>query len=192
MEGNGNNMIRVITGSAKNRKLFAPQSGTKPLTDRIKVSIFDLIRDFIPEAKVLDLYAGSGAFGIEALSRGAAIAIFVDMSSESCEVINRNLQLTNLGSKAEVKQSGVNQFLASNSELFDIIFLDPPFPDDISYKLSGLIKSIGALKDDGVIILRIPAAEVSPETLEEKGITIRKVYEKEYGISRVIFYRIVK
>lgn len=182
-------MIRVITGSAKNRKLFAPQSGTKPLTDRIKVSIFDLIRDFIPKANVLDLYAGSGAFGIEALSRGATKAVFVDMGSESCEVINKNLRLTNLESKAEVKQIGVNQYLAANSELFDIIFLDPPFPDDISYKLSGLTKSITALKDDGVIIFRIPSSEESPETMQEKGISISKVYEKEYGVSRVIFYR---
>jgi 16S rRNA (guanine(966)-N(2))-methyltransferase RsmD len=123
--------MRIITGTAKGKKLKTPIQGTRPLTDRIKTSIFDLVRDFIPNSNVLDLYAGSGSFGIEALSRGATSAIFVDTAKKAIDCIKENLLNTKLHEKAKVIKAKVNDFLVQTPEKFDLIFLDPPFADKI-------------------------------------------------------------
>lgn len=175
-------MLRVITGTAKGRKLISPESGTRPLTDRIKTVIFDLIKDLIPESHVLDLFAGSGAFGIEALSRGAAEATFVDIGNESINCIETNLANTKLRDKAIISKSDVNDFMMSTDRTFDIIFLDPPFDDQREVDLP-LISRV--LKDNGLLIFRT----VQNKPIDKEKIPFEIVHQKIIGVSKVIFLK---
>lgn len=175
-------MLRVITGKAKGRKLEVPSRGTRPLTDRIKVSIFDLIRDFIEGAIVLDLFAGSGTFGIECLSRGAKYADFVDLGGEACEIISRNLYSTKLYDQASIHQTHSHEFIANTQLTYDIIFSDAPFDIDLDLDLEGISRIIN---DDGIIIVRI---EIVKELLLRTK-KLELVYEKQYGKSRVFFLK---
>lgn len=175
-------MLRVITGRAKGIRLDAPTKGTRPLTDRIKTSIFDLIRDFIPGGNILDLYAGSGAFGIETLSRGAASCTFIDLSNEAIDIIENNLEKTNLFENASVIQKNVNDFIVDTKEIFDIVFLDPPFDDKTEPDFSGLQKIV---KEDGIIIYR--TVQNKRVELEKTELTI--ILQKIYGKSKVLFLR---
>ncbi len=175
-------MLRVITGQAKGIKLEAPKKGTRPLTDRIKTSLFDLISDFIPNSKVLDLYAGSGAFGIEALSRGAEEATFVDLGIEAINCIEANLEKTRLADKATIIQKNVNDYIVETKEKFDIIFLDPPFDQDIEPDFSALGK---ILSNEGILIYRT----VQNKKIDINKTTLISVFQKIYGKSKLIIMR---
>ena len=122
--------MRVIAGSAGGIRLAVPKRGVRPTMDRVKAAIFSSLGEAIIGARVLDLFAGSGALGIEALSRGAASAIFVEHDRESAEAIEKNLAKTKL--KGRVRCQNVFNFLdqQSNSEKFQIIFADPPYEKD--------------------------------------------------------------
>ena len=120
--------MRVITGSARGRRLETLEGeDVRPTTDRVKEAVFSIIQ-FETEGRVfLDLFAGSGQMGIEALSRGADSAYFVDNSKKSVETVKRNLKTTRLEDRAKVFQMDYRSFLAANSKSFDIVFLDPPY-----------------------------------------------------------------
>jgi 16S rRNA (guanine(966)-N(2))-methyltransferase RsmD len=175
--------MRVITGTAKSMILQVPEKGTRPLTDRIKTSIFDLINEFIADANVLDLYAGSGGFGIEALSRGAKNATFIDLSGESVHLIQQNLEKTKLIEKGRIVQSKVNDFIIQTDESYDIIFLDPPFDAVNDEDFSALSAT---LNDDGILIYRLPTRK-KPEDIET--FPLNQVYRKQYGKSIVMFFK---
>lgn len=129
--------MRIITGSAKGRKLKMPKGGkTRPAMDMVKGSTFNIIAGFVAEARFLDLFAGSGNLGIEALSRGASFAAFVDSSYECVKTIKENLQLTRLGDKAQVHCMDCLKYLKVNkADPFDVVFIDPPY-------LKGLLQPI--------------------------------------------------
>ncbi|WP_256761472.1 16S rRNA (guanine(966)-N(2))-methyltransferase RsmD [Cohnella sp. WQ 127256] len=123
--------LRVISGQAKGHPLKAvPGNNTRPTTDKVKESLFSIIGPYFDEERVLDLFAGTGGLGIEALSRGAASAVFIDSSSQSIEVIKQNLSATRLAERAEVFRNdarrALNQ-LARVGKPFDLIFVDPPY-----------------------------------------------------------------
>ncbi|PYK75968.1 MAG: 16S rRNA (guanine(966)-N(2))-methyltransferase RsmD, partial [Verrucomicrobia bacterium] len=119
--------MRVIAGSAGGIRLAVPKRGVRPTMDRVKAAIFSSLGDAVAGARVLDLFAGSGALGIEALSRGASFAMFVEEDRQSAEIIERNLAKTKL--KGRVRQQDVFDFLRhiSGAETFQIIFADPPY-----------------------------------------------------------------
>ncbi len=173
---------RIIAGTKKGKKLQNPEYITRPLTDRIKTSIFDLIKGFIPDSVVLDLYAGGGNFGIEALSRGAKRATFVDISRESINCINQNLTNADLAESSKVVQSNVQDFVRSTEEEFDLIMCDPPFDKVVVKHIDDAAK---LLKDDGLLIFRYP--ETLEINLEE--INLNPAYQKKYGKSIVIFFQ---
>ena len=129
--------MRVISGSARGHKLKAPEGlTTRPTTDRIKESLFNIIAGDLYQCKFLDLFSGSGAMGIEALSRGADKAVFVDKDRKSISIINDNLKATRLDNKAQVLNCDVSTAvskLKSLNEKFDIIFMDPPYGKDYEY-----------------------------------------------------------
>lgn len=138
--------MRVIAGLAKGRKLFAPKGmSVRPTSDMVKESLFNIIRDRIEGATFLDLFAGSGAIGIEALSRGAGAATFIDSDPTSITVINKNLELTGLSPKAKVIRSDAIDFLSKGQFAggpFQLIFLDPPYkidPDMLNSIFIGLL-----------------------------------------------------
>ena len=122
--------MRVIAGTARGVPLRAPRDrATRPITDRVKETLFAILGDRVPGARVLDLYAGSGAIGIEALSRGAAITDFVERGREALAVLRANLERTGLGSEAVVHATDVERFLqdAAAGAAWDLVVLDPPY-----------------------------------------------------------------
>ena len=178
--------MRVISGLARGHKLLSPEGmDTRPTTDRIKETLFNIIALDLPEIQFLDLFSGSGAIGIEALSRGAKKAVFVDFSSKCKEVIEYNLNHTKLSDKAEVycmdTVSAINM-LGAKGEKFDIIFMDPPYNMGFYEPVLKAIKSSKILSDDGYII-----AERSPKVSipEIEGLKILR--EKEYKTTVMTF-----
>jgi 16S rRNA (guanine(966)-N(2))-methyltransferase RsmD len=124
--------MRVIAGAARGVPLAAPRDrGTRPITDRVKETLFGILGERVIEARVLDLYAGSGAIGIEALSRGAASATFLERGRGALATIRANLARTRLGDAAEVQAGDVLRWLASApiGPTYDLAFLDPPYEE---------------------------------------------------------------
>jgi 16S rRNA (guanine(966)-N(2))-methyltransferase RsmD len=123
--------MRVIAGTARGIPLRAPRdAGTRPVTDRVKETLFGILGERVPGARVLDLYAGSGALGIEALSRGAEHATLVERGREALAAIRHNLARTGLEAGASVQGGDVMRFLAAPGEArFDLVFLDPPYAE---------------------------------------------------------------
>ena len=125
---------RVIAGTARGIRLQAPGPGTRPLGDRVKQTLFAILEPDLPGARVLDLFAGSGAGGIEALSRGAIAAVFVERDATAARVIEANLQATGLAERprAMILRADVEAFLGRQGDEhlpFDIVLLDPPYAD---------------------------------------------------------------
>ena len=150
--------MRVITGSARGRRLETLEGeDVRPTTDRIKEAIFSIIQFQTEGRSFLDLFAGSGQMGIEALSRGAKNACFVDSAKKSIEVVKRNLKTTKLEQNAKVFQADYRSFLSMNSQLFDIAFLDPPYGTGTLQEALPLVAK--AMNDTGVIIAENPLNE---------------------------------
>jgi len=145
--------MRVITGSARGRKLKELQGyDTRPTADRVKEGLFNIIQFDIEGRKVLDLFAGTGQLGIEALSRGAASAVFVEQRRDAIALIKENLRLTRLEDNAKVIPGESMAFLASCRERFDIILLDPPYASDLLKNAVNAIYRFDILSNHGIIV----------------------------------------
>lgn len=158
--------MRVITGSARGRKL-EQLSGeeVRPTTDRVKEAVFSIIQFNIQGRRFLDLFAGSGQMGIEALSRGAKEAVFVDNRRESVETVRRNLKSTGLEKNSRVVPMDSVSYLTLNREPFDIVFLDPPY--GIGLLQAALSKTEKIMNKGGIIICESPYTEELPKQLDE-------------------------
>lgn len=155
--------MRVITGSARGRVLKTLEGeDVRPTTDRVKEAIFSIIQFEIEGREVLDLFAGSGQLGIEALSRGAAYATFTDLSKDAVSVIKSNLLTTGLHKNSSVFQSDALTFLRNSRKKFDIIFMDPPYSKGLLQKALPLAAEV--VNDGGVIVCEHPYGEEMPET----------------------------
>ena len=151
--------MRVITGSARGRKLKELTGmDTRPTTDRVKEAIFSIIQFDLEGRRVLDLFAGTGQLGIEALSRGAASAVFVEHRREAANLIRDNLALTGLAGSAR----DAFAFLSSARETFDIILLDPPFAAGLRENALDAISRFDILSDHGIIICESPVQQELP------------------------------
>ena len=145
--------MRVISGKARGVTLKTPEGmQTRPTTDRVKESMFSIIQFDLPGANVLDLFGGTGQLGIEALSRGAKKAVFVDQSRKSCELIRENLRRTKLESMGQVVCSDYMQYLKRARERFDIILLDPPYAEVFLENALKSITEIDILQSNGIIV----------------------------------------
>ena len=145
--------LRVISGQARGRKLLAPEGlDTRPTTDRVKESMFNLLMPYLPCNKVLDLFAGSGALGIEALSRGSQYGIFIEADKAAVRIVKKNLELARQTDKAQVVEKDAFAFLSGTSTVFDTIFLDPPYNQGLIERSLRLISERGILAPDGVIV----------------------------------------
>ena len=179
--------MRVIAGSAGGIRLAVPKRGVRPTMDRVKAAIFSSLGDVTIGARVLDLFAGSGALGIEALSRGAASVIFVEDDRQSAEAIEKNLAKTNL--KGRVRHQDVFEFLrqGSNAEKFQIIFADPPYEkthagESHTEKLLNNESLPRLLEPNGIFVL-----EKRPsETISELKLW-RVIRQKTYGATEILF-----
>lgn len=176
--------MRVITGLAKGRRLRTLEGlEVRPTSDRVKEGLFSVIQFDIEGRRVLDLFAGSGQLGIEALSRGAEHATLVDNSSASVKVIRENLDTTGLEEKAEIHQQDVASFLAVCRQRFDIAFLDPPYRGQNWTEL--LRRLVQVMSKGGVILCEGDAAEEMPGEVPP----FVQVKSYRYGKTAVTLYR---
>ncbi len=149
-----NSMIRITGGQFRSRLLKTPNSlRTKPTMDKVRQGVFSSIGDEIINANVLDLFAGSGSYGFESLSRGANKVTFVDKGHEQIKIIKDNARALKINDLATIVCSDVLSFLKETKEQYDIIFVDPPYKLDIYYRVIDLILNCNILKDGGILVL---------------------------------------
>lgn len=178
--------MRVITGTARGVALKTPEGlNTRPTSDRVKEALFSIIQFDIPNAKVLDLFGGTGQLGIEALSRGAKSATFVDDGEAACALIKENLRRTKLGQAATVVRSDYVSFLKRCREQYDIIFLDPPYAEVFLENSLNIITEIDILRDSGIIVAERPLGKDLPWSFE--GYSRSRDYK--YGKTLLTLYR---
>lgn len=145
--------MRIISGEARGRKLKEPQGmDTRPTTDKVKESLFNIIQFELEGRRVLDLFAGTGQLGLEALSRGAEHCTFVDMRREAVALVRENIQLCRFESQVRVVQEEAQAFLRSCGEKFDVIFLDPPYKTDLLKQCIEKIAAFDILREHGIIV----------------------------------------
>lgn len=169
--------MRVISGSARGKKLLpVPGMDTRPTTDRVKESVFNILQFQVYNARVLDLFAGTGQMGIEALSRGASRCVFVDHAPVAIEVIGKNVKAARVEDKAVIQKTDYVSFLSGCREKFDILFLDPPYGGKVLNHALKIVEKFDILDSDGIIICE---SNVEDEIQVPEGFAVRKTYR--YG-----------
>ncbi|MEE0867806.1 MAG: 16S rRNA (guanine(966)-N(2))-methyltransferase RsmD [Clostridia bacterium] len=170
--------MRVISGTVRGMKLLSPEgTGTRPTLDRVKESVFNIIMQEVNGATVLDLFAGSGALGIEALSRGAIHADFADSSSEAVDCIKKNISNAKFEDKSYVFYGDSFLFLEKTRRVYDLIFLDPPYSANLVYKATEKLFENNLVDENSHIVLEWDYADGMPKFFS--GFT--PVKEKKYG-----------
>ena len=180
--------LRVISGTAKGRKLkLVPGDITRPITDRVKEALFNILGADVIDSSWWDMFGGTGAVGIEAISRGAAFVRFTDLNRGPIETIKTNLTVTRFISKAEVKQADALSLIASRRDMqFHYIYIAPPqFHELWSTALFTLDSNPDWLADDGWAIIQI-----APKEYKELGLrTLEEFDQRKYGSTLLSFYR---
>lgn len=179
-------IMRVITGKARGVTLKTPDGmQTRPTTDRVKEALFSIIQFDIPNACVLDLFGGTGQLGIEALSRGAKRAVFVDEREDACRLIKENLRRTRMEQDGQVVRSDYLAYLSRCREKFDLIFLDPPYAEVFLENSLKQITEIDILQSGGIMVAERPAGKELP--WDFPGYSRSKDYK--YGKTLLTIYR---
>lgn len=178
--------MRVITGSARGRKLQAPEGFvTRPTSDRVKEAIFSIVQFELEGRRVLDLFAGSGQMGIEALSRGAVTATFVERNPEAVKIIKANLAHTRLEDRGMACAMDVTNYLKRCRNRFDVIFIDPPYRENLLETTVKQLSEIDILSEGGIIVCERP----SDMTLNAAYGAFTKTKDYRYGKTGVTVYR---
>ncbi len=177
--------MRVISGSARSLRLKTIEgNGTRPTTDRIKETLFNMINDKMYDCRFLDLFSGSGAIGIEALSRGAREAVFVENNKKAVSCIKENLKFTKLIDRAQIIERNAESAVAGLSGRFDVIFMDPPYDNEYEKQMLELISKSDIADRDTLIIVEA-SLDTKMDYLNEYGYDIVK--EKTYKTNKHIF-----
>ena len=178
--------MRVTTGLARGRKLVAPQGlDTRPSSDMTKQAVFNIVQNYVEGSTFLDLFAGSGQMGIEALSRGASRAVFVDHRQDAAALVRENLRRTHFEDRGEVVCADFTQYLARCRRKFRLIFLDPPYAEKSLETAIQRLSEIDILSDGGIIITERPLGK--PLAEEFPGLTRSKDYH--YGKTTITLLR---
>lgn len=178
--------MRIIAGKAGGLKLKSLKGReVRPTLDRVKEAMFNIISFYLPETKVLDLFSGFGSLGIEALSRGALEADFVEIKRKNLAVIKENLAKANLSSQANLYQSDVFSYLNNSKEKYDLIFMDPPYENDLTNKTINLIIENDLLKKETLII-----SEKDKNEKRKKFQNLKIIKNKNYGNSQLTIYKL--
>jgi 16S rRNA (guanine966-N2)-methyltransferase len=173
--------MRIIAGSHKGHRIDAPKGrSTRPTSDRVRENVFNIVAPWVEHALVLDLFAGSGALGIEALSRGAERAVFVESDQAACRVIERNLDRLRL-TGAEVVRRDVSRFLAAETRAFDLVFCDPPYEEYETLEpiLARYLPRL--LAADGLAVLETDARQ-------EPRLPLTQRTTRRYGSARITLF----
>ena len=178
--------MRVIAGKAKGMQLQpVPGTGTRPISDRVKEALFNILGRDVVGARVLDLFAGTGSVGIEALSRGAEQAVFVEKQPKAVSTIQANLRHTRLQAGARIVRADVFQYLRGQAEPFDLVYVAPPQYEGLWAKtLLALEANPGWVSDQGLVVVQIFPKELEDLPLQ----TLRLVDERKYGSTLLCFY----
>ncbi len=178
--------MRVIAGKYKGRKLNPPADhAIRPTSDKTKEALFSILAPWLEDARVLDLFAGSGALGIEALSRGAAECVFGDSSRAAAALIRDNLDHCRVEEKIQIRSGDYRKVLSLLEGQFDIILLDPPYRKGLMEDAVRLICENGLLAEDGVLVCE----HGKDVDLPEEWFTLKREKERRYGISKLSIYR---
>jgi 16S rRNA (guanine966-N2)-methyltransferase len=193
--------MRVVTGEAKGRKLKGPRTpGTRPIIDRVKTALFDILSTRVEDARFLDLFAGTGSVGIEALSRGAASATFIEMNYSVLKLVRENLKITGLEDRAETLHTNAFKFLQSYSlenqplpvnqaRAYDIIYVAPPQYQGMAARALQLLDNSLLVPETGLVIVQIHPKERSVVA----GIPLTRLSltdERRYGSTLLMFYEV--
>ncbi|NVM20727.1 MAG: 16S rRNA (guanine(966)-N(2))-methyltransferase RsmD [Desulfobacterales bacterium] len=183
--------MRVIGGALKGKKLYPPSGlAIRPTTDYLRESIFDILADCVEDAVVLDLFAGTGSLGIEALSRGAASAVFVDTRPQAIKTVARNISACGLQERCTVVRRDVLRglnFLKSIGHAFDLVFIDPPYDQGFVERTLRLLGRAECTVEGASIVVEHSIRE----TLPEKVARLNRADERRHGNTLVSFYRFV-
>lgn len=179
--------MRVIAGKYKGRKLEIPKTTLRPTLDRTKETLFNILQTYLPNARVLDLFAGSGNLGIEALSRGAEYCVFVDINKESAKVIKSNCEKCGCSVLSKVINLPYDIAIGGLKQKFDIIFADPPYHDGFYYDILKRLDKSDVLAKDAIIVLEHDTENYLPDTVGN----ISKYREKVMGKCTFSFYQVV-
>lgn len=179
--------MRIIAGTARSLPLRSIEGrDTRPTTDRIKETLFNILQTGIEGCSFLDLFAGSGQIGLEALSRGASHAVFVENSKKACACIEENIRFTRFDARAKLlsmEASGALRTLEGNDS-FDYIFMDPPYQSGMEQEVLIYLAGSGLLKEDGVIIIE---AAADTDFSYVSGMGLKVIREKKYKTNKHIF-----
>lgn len=189
--------MRVVTGAAKGRKLKGPKTqGTRPIIDRVKTALFDILAWRVEDARFLDLFAGTGGVGIEALSRGATSVTFIEMSLPIIKLIRENLQITGLSEHAEVLHMDSFKFLQNHTtsvsnaaRVYDMIYVAPPQYQEMAARALGVLDTSPLLAAEGMVIVQIHPKE----RLGVAAVALSRLVqtdERRYGSTLLMFYKI--
>ena len=176
--------MRIIAGMARGRKLREPSGvAIRPTTDMVKESIFNIVQFDVEGRAVLDLFAGTGQLGIEALSRGAVRVTFVDESLEALKLVKKNIELAGFSDNTDIVRSDALEFLNRGTR-YDLIFLDPPYNSGLLEKALKAINQFDILKDNGIIVCESKVGKVMPEL----SAPYEKRKEYRYGTVKITLY----
>jgi len=180
--------MRVIAGTARSLPLKAPEGiDTRPTTDRIKETLFNVMQNDVPGAVFVDLFSGSGGIGIEALSRGAKKAYFVENAAKPLACIEQNLQFTKMADRAVVLKQDVTAALYNIYEKeVDVIFMDPPYDQELEKKVLSLLAGMKYVTEDTLLVVEA-SLHTDFSYLEAMGFTVVK--EKKYKTNQHVFIR---
>jgi len=176
--------VRVITGTLRGKRLKEPDGmDIRPTTDKVKESVFNIIQFRVPGAKMLDLFAGTGQMGIEALSRGADEVVFTDKSRNAVKLIRENLKLTGLENKARVLNTDAVTYLGS-ADKFDIVFMDPPYDSPVLDEALQKAAAVDILNESGIILCECDYKKEFGELPSD----YKQVGDYKYGRVRIVAF----
>lgn len=168
--------MRIIAGNLRGLKLSSPDGEeTRPTLDRVKEAVFSILMPYVYDSVVLDMFAGSGALGIEALSRGAKKAVFAEKRRDAANCIKNNIDSAKLAEKSEVFFGDVFNYLNKCNICFDIVFIDPPYNSDLYYRATDFISDY--LSEDGLVVMEWDCTLGKPDFSDK----LQVVKEKKYG-----------
>ena len=181
--------MRVISGYLRGAKLYTLEGdNTRPTLDRVKESLFNIINFDIKDSLFLDLFAGSGAIGIEAASRGAKKVVMCEKSKDAINIINKNLEKTKLQEDIVLYNMDFEQCILNKlNEKFDIVYLDPPYKTDYAYKAAKLLLEKNLLKQDSVLILETDIEQIVENQF--KNLNLLQIKKKKYGRACLLFFK---
>ncbi|HEY7127069.1 MAG TPA: 16S rRNA (guanine(966)-N(2))-methyltransferase RsmD [Ktedonobacterales bacterium] len=184
--------MRIVGGEAKGRRLKHPKTmGTRPVIDRVKTALFDILGEDVEGARFLDLFAGTGSVGLEALSRGAEHATFIEISYQVAAVLRENLRITELAERAEVIRGDAFRFLeqpATEGRQYEIIYIAPPQYQHLAAKALASLDAASLLAPGGLAVVQIfPKERGDLDQLVLQH--LRQVDERRYGSTLLLFYK---